>query len=104
MKEIAALLAVFAVLLLAGCAQQTQPSPSLDKNFKALESQNKKLQAQIDGLNLKVGIYNSLNECKEKALVDFIDKNSGVQQTTLKDSLERCNSVFSAMKALAEKS
>ncbi|MDO8647312.1 MAG: hypothetical protein Q7R70_02760 [Candidatus Diapherotrites archaeon] len=108
MKEIFAILGILAILLLAGCAQQEQVKQgvlgnSLDANFKALAGNNKKLQAQVEGLELKVGVYQGIDGCKEKALVNFVEGNSIVQKTTLKDAFDRCNALFSTMKALAER-
>jgi ABC-type oligopeptide transport system substrate-binding subunit len=96
------LLAVFGCVLTNPTSNSGTPSPDLNK-IKALESNNKKLQAGIEQLQLQAGVYKSLNDCKEKALVIFIDGNTIVQKTTLKDAFDRCDVIFSAMKALAEK-
>ena len=109
MREILAILGILALLLLMGCAQQEQVKQgvlgnSLDANFKALAGSSKKLQAQVESLELRVGVYQGIDSCKEKALVNFVEGNSIVQKTTLKDAFDRCDALFSAMKALSERS
>ena len=99
----------FLIFGTSGCIQagsavslESAKISQLENKIKALESKNSKLAKQAEKLEMQVGVYKSLSDCKEKALVAFIDKSSGVMQTTLQDAFDRCNAIFSAMKALAE--
>jgi len=103
-----AIIALVVAVLLAGYILYSQSlaeskAASFESKLKALEDKNKQANAQIEQLQLQVGAYKSISDCKEKALVDFIDETSGVVKTTLKDEFDRCDSVFSTLKAFAEK-
>jgi len=104
-KVFLVLMLIFCAIILAGCTSINSDSAktkTLEDSVKKLQTANSKLSKSIEQLELKVGVYKSLNDCKEKALIDFIDKNSGVVQTTLFDAFDRCDAIFSMMKALAE--
>lgn len=101
-------LVLLIALAFSGCIQQSlgmqdeNRLSGLEAKVKALESANKKLSAENERLDTLIGVYKSIDECRVNALVGFVDKNTVYQQTTLRDAFDRCDSVFSALQALAE--
>lgn len=106
------LLAVFGIaflaLLFSGCAQQSLSAQDsnrlsgLEAKVRSLENSNKRLAAENEKISTLVGVYKSIEECRNNALVGFVDGNTAYQKTTLQDAFDRCDAVFSALQALAE--